>query len=197
MTSVFGEDADAGEFVHVVDFSSFDTVGRGYLLQVSGRKSYPFDIATDLYQGLKIDALRYFYYTRSGIPIAMPEARSAAWTHPAGHPGDRSVPCAKNAGCNYSLDVSGGWYDAGDYGKYVVNGGIAAWTLLSEFERNRFLGASAADFADGKLGIPESRNGVPDLLEAKGLPRKIDRDAQPLRDIRNRDHSAARQHRFI
>jgi endoglucanase len=164
-TTVFGEDADAGEHLHVADFSSFDTAGRGYVVQVSGKKSYPFDIGADIYRDLKIDALRYFYYTRSGIPIAMPEARGAQWTHAAGHPADRSTPCGKDAGCTYSLDVSGGWYDAGDYGKYVVSGGIAAWTLLSEFERNRFLGTSAADFGDGKLGIPESKNGVPDILD--------------------------------
>jgi endoglucanase len=164
-TAVFGEDADAGEHLHVADFTSFDTPGRGYVLSMSGKKSYPFDIGADVYRNLKIDALRYFYYTRSGIPIAMPQARSAEWTHGAGHPGDKSVPCGKDAGCSYSLDVSGGWYDAGDYGKYVVNGGIAVWTLLSEFERTRFLGTTAADFGDGKLGIPESQNGIPDLLD--------------------------------
>src|SRR5439155_1808797 len=49
--------------------------------------------------------------------------------------------------------------------KYVVNGGIAVWTLLDQYERARYLGASIADFGDGKLNIPERQNGVPDLLD--------------------------------
>ena len=41
---------------------------------------------------------------------------------------------AQGSECDYSLDVSGGWYDAGDHGKYVVNGGISVWTLLNQYE---------------------------------------------------------------
>src|SRR6185437_14250303 len=44
-------------------------------------------------------------------------------------------------------------------------GGIAAWTLLDEYERAKHLGSSAGDFADGKLNIPENKNGVPDILD--------------------------------
>jgi endoglucanase len=61
--------------------------------------------------------------------------------------------------------VSGGWYDAGDHGKYVVNGGISLWTLLNLHERLVHAGSSAKDFADGKLAIPEKGNGVSDLLD--------------------------------
>jgi endoglucanase len=61
------------------------------------------------------------------------------------------------------LDVKGGWYDAGDYGKYVVNGGIALWTLFNLYERARYFGTKLDDFSDGKLNIPESGNEAPDL----------------------------------
>jgi endoglucanase len=47
----------------------------------------------------------------------------------------------------------------------VVNGGIAVWTLLNQYERGKHLGSSSADFGDGKLNIPEGKNGVPDLLD--------------------------------
>ena len=70
------------------------------------------------------------------------------------------VPVART-----SLDVSGGWYDAGDHGKYVVNAGISVWTLLNMWERAKHLGTSAGDFGDGKMNIPEKGNGVPDLLD--------------------------------
>src|SRR5690606_20915600 len=78
--------------------------------------------------------------------------------------GDFSVPCWPGT-CNYSLDVSKGWYDAGDHGKYVVNGGITVWKLLNLYERALYLSDSAADFGDGSLNIPESGNGVPDILD--------------------------------
>jgi hypothetical protein len=35
----------------------------------------------------------------------------------------------------FSLRRAGDWYDAGDHGKYVVNGGIALWTMLNQYER--------------------------------------------------------------
>ena len=62
-------------------------------------------------------------------------------------------------GCDYSLDVAGGWYDAGDFGKYVVNGGISAWTLMNLYER------FPETFPDGSLAIPEKGNGVADVLD--------------------------------
>ncbi len=168
-TTVVGLDAAAGEKVHVVDFSSVKKPGRGYVLTVGADASHPFAIADDLYATLKYDALAYFFHNRSGIPIAMPFARAAQWTRPAGHLGDRSVGCLrKGAGgmpaCTYNLDVSGGWYDAGDHGKYVVNGGIAVWTLMNEWERAALRGTSAP-FADGTMNIPEHHNGAPDLLD--------------------------------
>ena len=54
----------------------------------------------------------------------------------------------------YTLDVSRGWYDAGDHGKYVVNGGIAVWTLLNFYERTR---ARRSNFPDGALAIREQQ----------------------------------------
>jgi len=164
-SSVFGQDAPSGDHVHVVDFSSLTQPGKGYTLKVGDKVSYPFDVGEDVYQQMKYDALWYFYHNRSGTPIAMPYAGEQQWARPAGHLSDSKVACAPNTGCSYTLDVSGGWYDAGDHGKYVVNGGISTWTLLNWHERTKHLGTSAADYADGKLRIPENKNGVPDLLD--------------------------------
>jgi endoglucanase len=165
-SSPFGNDPAAGEPIHVIDFSSFAKPGRGYSLKVGSDKSFPFDIENDLYATLKYDALHYFYHNRSGIDIKMPYAGEDKWARPAGHlNSDRAVACAPDAPCNYKLDVTGGWYDAGDHGKYVVNGGIAVWTLLNLWERAKFVATSTADFADGKLNIPENKNRIPDLLD--------------------------------
>src|SRR5690606_10121561 len=94
------------------------------------------------------------------------------YARPAGHlgvapnKGDTDVPCQPGV-CDYRLDVRGGWYDAGDHGKYVVNGGIATYQLLSAFERTKYAasGFGGAELGDGTLRIPERNNGVPDILD--------------------------------
>jgi endoglucanase len=159
------EDPAAGETVHLIDFSSVTDTGKQWKLRVGDDESYPFEIGPDIYRHLKYDALAFFYLQRSGVDIKMPYAGTAAYERPAGHVGDKSVPCAPEAHCNYALDVSGGWYDAGDHGKYVVNSAISVWTLQNQFETLARFGATAGDFADGKLKIPEAGNGRSDLLD--------------------------------
>ena len=164
-------DSASGDKVSIIDFSNFTTEGKGYSLQVGNDVSHPFDIRNDIYNKLKYDSLAFFYQQRSGIPIEMPYAGGPQWVRPAGHinvapnHGDKDVRCAPGNDCGYALDVTGGWYDAGDHGKYVVNAGISVWTLLDWWERTKYLGSSAGDFADGKMNIPEHDNKVPDLLD--------------------------------
>lgn len=166
-TIPWGFDTSSGDHVHHIDFSAQTAPGTGYVLEVDGVESAPFDISPLIYSDLKRDALAYFYHNRSGTPIEAEYAGGEAWARPAGHLSDERVMCYRGEddsgkswdGCDYRLDVSGGWYDAGDFGKYVVNGGISVWTLMAMYER-------APDaFGDGTLSIPESANGVPDILD--------------------------------
>ena len=166
-TTPYGADAMSGENVQLIDFGSFRGKGQGYRLVVGSDVSEPFDVGDNIYQPLRKDALAYFYHNRSGIPI---EAQYVgdAYARPAGHlgvapnQGDTSVPCFPGT-CDYSLDVRGGWYDAGDHGKYVVNGALAAWQLLDLYERS----ATHRDrgIRDRTLRIPEAGNGDPDVLD--------------------------------
>lgn len=170
-TMPFGHSKDAGHAVHKIDFSSFDEPGRDYVLSAGGVQSAPFDIRSDIYHSLKYDALAFFYHQRSGIEIDQALVGDE-WARPAAHAPDTAT-CYGPAdyrgnewgGCPYTLDVTRGWYDAGDHGKYVVNGGIAVWTLLNYYERIKPKPALMADFTDGSLAIPESDNGVSDLLD--------------------------------
>ncbi|WP_303332560.1 glycoside hydrolase family 9 protein [Streptomyces sp. NA02950] len=168
-TPAAGLDTSSGQQVHTLDFSAVTQAGTGYTLIVDGQTSYPFDISPTVYDQLRSDALHFFYLQRSGIPIT--DALAPGYARPAGHigvapnQGDTSVPCQPGAG-DYQLDVSGGWYDAGDEGKYVVNGGIATYQLLSLYERTltaprRRQGPPG----DGDLRVPEHGNGVPDILD--------------------------------
>ncbi|MCW3835717.1 glycoside hydrolase family 9 protein [Sphingomonas canadensis] len=168
-TIVFGPDAQAGESVHIIDFGGFATPGTGYRLKAGERLSRPFTIACGARGRLALDALAFFYHQRAGVPI---EARLVGerWARPAGHAGETAA-CFRGKdmrglewpGCSYSRELAGGWYDAGDQGKYVVNGGISVWTLLNAYERGQARGA--APFADGSAAIPEAGNGVNDLLD--------------------------------
>ena len=91
----------------------------------------------------------------------------------AGHTSDVATPIAfvdPDSGKEFgivtgsSVNATGGWYDAGDHGKYVVNGGISLWTMQNQYERalaNEFAGK----YADGEMAIPENSNGNPDLLD--------------------------------
>ncbi|WP_369220923.1 glycoside hydrolase family 9 protein [Streptomyces sp. R39] len=163
-----GADTPSGQSVQVADFSSYQGTGSGYVLAVDGSSSDPFDIRADLYDGLRSDAMAFFYHQRSGIAIDASLVGSA-YARPAGHlgvspnMGDTSVPCQSGV-CDYTQDVRGGWYDAGDQGKYVVNGGISTWLVVNSFERAERAGTDAA-LGDSTLRVPERGNGVPDALD--------------------------------
>jgi endoglucanase len=166
-------DAASGDLVHTIDFSPVATEGVDYTLAVTEGDevfiSEPFAIGSNLFTNLKYEALAYFYHNRSGTPI-LAEVVGEELARPAGHESDVAVDTLAcldgNEGC-LTLDVSGGWYDAGDHGKYVVNGGISVWTLLNLYERSKHQGDNLDDFADGSMQLPpeETANGVSDLLD--------------------------------
>ncbi|WP_328425792.1 glycoside hydrolase family 9 protein [Micromonospora sp. NBC_00389] len=170
-TTARGVDGASGQNVQTADFSSYRTPGSGLTLTVDGETSHPFDISGTLYDRLRADSLQFFYAQRSGTAIDG-DLIGDEYARPAGHlgvapnQGDTSVPC-QPAVCDYSLDVRGGWYDAGDHGKYMVNGGIATYQLLNTFERTRTAATAAGGtgLADGTLRVPERANGVPDILD--------------------------------
>ncbi len=173
-----------------IDFSDVTTPGT-YTLSADGATSYEFTIGTEAYAQLRKDSLQYFYLARSGTdidPALVGEeyARAPGHVSTAGgtetNQGDNAVACQPaddNTGgdnpkpiygepwtCDYTLDVVGGWYDAGDHGKYVVNGGIATAQLLSTYERSLTApSAQQGALGDGSLTIPESANGIPDVLD--------------------------------
>ncbi|MFJ6463955.1 glycoside hydrolase family 9 protein [Streptomyces sp. NPDC091387] len=165
-----GEDPTSRQHVHTFDFSDATATGNGYTIEADGQVSEPFSIRADLYDSLRGDSLEYFYQNRSGIAIDA-DLVGEQYARPAGHlgvapnKGDTDVPCRPGV-CDYRLDVRGGWYDAGDQGKYVVNGGIAVAELMDTYERTLTAdGAESAELGDGALRVPEHGNAVPDILD--------------------------------
>jgi endoglucanase len=137
----------SGLMVHLLDFSDLKMAGAGFRIEATGQCSYPFEITSRLYDMLAADALPFFYLMRSGTPIS--DSVAPGYGRPAGHlgrppnRGDLEVPAWTGPEaqqlypgwrCEGTFDVSGGWYDAGDYGKYVTSGAIAVWQLLSRLD---------------------------------------------------------------
>jgi len=175
-----GIDHASGLNVQVLDFTSFPGTGKDFTLAADGDTSYPFAIADGLYAPLRHDAFSFFYPMRSGIAIDGTIA-GADYARDAGHlgrpggegpnQGDFAVPCKPaqplpeepDWDCTYVQDATGGWYDAGDQGKYVVNGAVSAAQLLFAYETD--LAAGGSGLGDRSLAIPEAGNGVSDALD--------------------------------
>ncbi len=144
----------------IADFSAFHQKGA-YVLYVPGiGDSWPFSIDENVHKNVGIAVLKGFYFLRSSIPLE--EKYAGKWHRPAGHP-DTSVLIHASAASAMRptgtvISTPGGWYDAGDYNKYVVNSGITTGTLLSAYED--FPGY----YNELPTNIPESGNGVPDIL---------------------------------
>ncbi|GAA2613565.1 cellulase [Dactylosporangium fulvum] len=131
-----GTDA-TGRRVHDIDLSAVAVTGRGLTLVADGERSLPFDIGTEPYGRLRADALSLLGLQRSGTPIRA-DVAGPRYARPAGHAGvapntgDATVTCAQDCPAG---DLSGGWYDGPDHGKYVVTGAAAVTALLSLHER--------------------------------------------------------------
>lgn len=144
----------------IADFSSLSKAGT-YIL-VNGRdQSYPVNITPAAFSGLSKAAIKSYYYHRVSMPLEAPFA--GLWSRPGGHPDDRVLihPSAASDKRPAGTVVSspGGWYDAGDYNKYIVNSGITMGTLLSAYED------FPAYYKKLHLNIPESGNDIPDILD--------------------------------
>ena len=151
--------------VCVADFSHFDQSGSYFLragaADDNAAKSPPIRIESQPYSDLHVAALRAFYLTRSGMELDPQYA--GPYARPAGHPDTTVLVHESAAGpereAGDAISAPGGWYDAGDYNKYVVNSGISTYTLLAAYERD-------PQFYRGlQLGIPESANQTPDILD--------------------------------
>jgi endoglucanase len=152
--------AASGETVRLAAFSDLIAPGR-YQLRVPGLPdSAPFTVGTDAYRALNAAAIKAYYFNRAGL--ALSEKNAGVFARKAGHPDTRilvhesAASPARPAGTVISSPK--GWYDAGDYNKYIVNSGIATYTLLAAYEDFPAL------FKAQNLNIPESGNGIPDIL---------------------------------
>lgn len=149
------ENENSMETVCMGDFSDFSTPGTYTVKTQNGAVSYSFKIDTDVYQDLLMDSFHMLYLQRCGSELQGELAGD--FSHPACH-----TTKAVIYGTNQTKDVSGGWHDAGDYGRYVVTGVETAQDLLLAYEDYpQIWNGKNADL----MNIPESGNGIPDILD--------------------------------
>jgi endoglucanase len=147
----------SGEEVRTGAFTELRTPGSYRIYVAPDMVSYPFSIGDGVNREPLIAAIKSFYYQRASMPIEEPYG--GVYQREAGHP-DLDCPYHPSTGVTEgTLDAPGGWYDAGDYGKYIVNAAISVSQMLN------LVDIYPDAVKDAQLNIPESGNGISDLLD--------------------------------
>ncbi len=153
--------APSQESVKKADFSALRTLGTFVVLVPDMGHSWPFDIKPRVYQEVARGATKAFYFQRASLELF--EQFAGKWKRPLGHPDDQVIIHGSAASAvrpeGSFIACARGWYDAGDYNKYIVNSGISTYTVLATYEHFPEYCAAL------HLNIPESNNPVPDILD--------------------------------
>ncbi len=148
-------DPATGNTVRRGDFTAFQQNGEFRIVTSAGDSSERFSISDTVYNQAYRKSLKGFYFQRCGTSLVQQYA--GVYQHTVCHAQDGLLhPSTDSSG---SRAAAGGWHDAGDYGKYVVNAGISVGTLLMAYEY------FPSKFSQDDLNIPESGNGIPDILD--------------------------------
>jgi endoglucanase len=142
------------------DFSSLTQIGLYRVSVADFCISFPFLIREKVHHPVAVASLKAFYYQRASMPLE--SVYAGKWSRAMGHPDDSVIihPSAvsNNRKAGAVISTPGGWYDAGDYNKYIVNSGISMGTLLSAYEDfNSY-------FDTIHTNIPALEKHIPDIL---------------------------------
>ena len=147
-------DPDTGESVLTADFTSLADPGTYHLAVDGVGRSVSFPVDADVYRSAYVTAMLGFYGWRCGTAVSFDYA-GTHFGYPACHLADAHAEPIGGTGVH---DGTGGWHDAGDYGKYTVNAALSAGVLLAAWED---YGTKLASIA---LQIPETGGPLPDYL---------------------------------
>ncbi|MEL4457305.1 glycoside hydrolase family 9 protein [Lutimonas vermicola] len=147
----------SGEKVMLGDFSSFTAPGAYYVVINDTIASYPFKIKKELYLPALKAAIKSYYFQRASMAIE--EEYGGEYARAAGHPDDECLFHPSTGKSKGTLNSKGGWYDAGDYGKYIVNASLSVGQMLLILEQYPKMMTNIG------LNIPETGNGIIDLWD--------------------------------
>ncbi len=177
----------SGESVHIIHFDELKTPGTYYIrvpdANLDAKARSPFDVAAglvtdtltsvsfqigdDIYDNLLSDMTKYYYYQRQGMDLDAAYAGDFARKNL--HPDDVRVRRWSDRGNPDAevFDITQGWYDAGDYGKYTSPGATSVENLLLAYDLYPQV------FADMELHIPETDPNNPAYVDAPGYLSEI------------------------
>jgi endoglucanase len=144
----------SGDTVQAADFSGLRQAGTYYVEVPGVGKSWTFAVGANVFERTWYLAMRGFYGQRCGTAVDLGR-EFPGYSHAACHLHGEFHPSSGKSG---PRDNIGGWHDAGDYGRYMVNSGVATGTLLWAWE---IYGPRLKPI---QLAIPETGNGTPDIL---------------------------------
>jgi endoglucanase len=160
-------DTYSGDGYATVDFSTFSTAGDYYLyVPALNVRSYTFRISDDVYDVVGAASVKAYYFQRCNHDKALPFASDSLlgypgiggqWVDGACHATDSHAAAGPGSAADGVLDVHGGWHDAGDYQKTLWGRGVPQMLFAYEM--------SPGVWKDGQLNVPESGNGIPDILD--------------------------------
>jgi endoglucanase len=152
--SVFQKDVN--QTVSIADFSTFTKKGKYYLETPDGSKSIVFEISPSVYNQAFYTSMRGFYLWRCGTAVAG-DHNGIHYSHEACHMNDGYEDFQGKP--DQIRNGTGGWHDAGDYGKYITNAGITVGMMFmawDQFQNN---------LKKFDLDLPETTKGYPDFLK--------------------------------
>jgi hypothetical protein len=182
----FSDRSWSGEMLYHIYFCGLDTPGEYLIripdsgfnpdarsprdievgLEINNIESARFTIANNVYEGLLVDVVRYYYFQRQGLDLE--ERYAGDFARANLHPNDAAVRRWSdrnntNVEPHDIYDVSQGWYDAGDYGKYIAPSAATMSDLLWAYE------LFPQSFAGLDLNIPEQNPNNPLYVNAPGV----------------------------
>jgi endoglucanase len=148
-------DPSTGMILYRGDFSSLQLPGDYYITNKSNLRSSDFKLSQSVFNDVFKKSLKAFYFQRCGT--ALFSSNAGLYQHSVCHRFDGFFHFSSDTS-GFKL-ATGGWHDAGDFGKYVVNAGITVGTLLLAYQ------LFPDFFKSDDLNIPESGNNIPDILD--------------------------------
>ena len=153
MTKNYKWDASCEDNIQIADFSNFKHDGT-YIIVIGSKKSYTFTISNNAMDTVAKTQMKYFYFNRCSYELK--EQYAGKYARKAGHLNTGVIPIENP---NRRISMPGGWYDAGDYGLYMQTASFAACEIMMAYEQ------FPTYWNKTEWNIPESGNGVPDILD--------------------------------
>lgn len=151
----------SGELVSTVELPQLVQPGQYDIELKKGKQQTTVIVSQHWLTPLTKATIKSFYYQRASIQL--PEAYAGKWKRTAGHSDDQvyvhSSAATSSRPEGTIISSPKGWYDAGDYNKYIVNSGISCYSILAAYED------FGAYFDTIQVNIPESQNDIPDVLD--------------------------------